>query len=242
MCDLNDLKLANFKSPRFQEELNDLTNNVVFIRAYIYDIQFEVDSMLQDIKDDSWMNNLDSFDKMVYEATSQRTIEAISNKILNDTSDTELLTSVGEYIVSLTGQNALVEICQHVKIPLAEILKEKVTGNSGFDFHTLSKDGVLVFGEAKFSLKDTRHSDAINQIAEFVELGKDNAELQAIKPFLNRNVQKNLINGLKEYSAAFSVNEKDEDSIFNKVLKLRNYNNLAQEYKLYIITVQYVKQ
>ncbi|MBL0255080.1 MAG: hypothetical protein IPQ27_08970 [Chitinophagaceae bacterium] len=41
---------------------------------------------------------------------------------------------IGEFIVSYSAQLALEIEYSHQRIPLAELLKEKVLGNPGFDF------------------------------------------------------------------------------------------------------------
>ena len=196
-----------------------------------------VSEMSAEIADTSWISNLAEFDQMLYNATAERTINKIVNDILTQVSN-GLNTDIGEYIVSYSAQNALVNHYTHTKVPLAELLKEKISGNPGFDFHTISTKRFVVFGEAKFSMEHTPRAIALSQIKEFTTLKKDHAELGSLKPFIEDDVKANILNGMKGYAAAFSLNAQDIDTVFKNALRDDAIAEIARHNELFIIAIE----
>ncbi len=217
---------------------NESDCNIVCIHVKITNVSEEVAAMLKAVTDDSWIKKLGTINQFVYNATSRRTIADISKKI-QEMDKTPLTISVGEYLTSFSAQHALVEICGHTKLPLAELLKEKVSGNPGFDYHTISQDNVLVFGEAKYSDKDTPKDKAIDQIMDFIGLSKDYAELHSLLPLIGEDVQSKIIDGIKGYAAAFSLNMKNVDLAFKNALKLETLKSVINEHaEYYVIAIE----
>lgn len=196
-----------------------------------------VDEIHETIADTSWIDKLDALSQEVFRATSERTIDKIVNEIIARVTST-VNEDIGEYIVSYAGQSVLETNFSHTKIPLAELLKEKVSGNPGFDFHTLSAKRFLVFGEAKFSLSGTPRAIALDQIGEFIALKKEIAEVQTFRPFIDDECEKNILAGMRGYAAAFSFNAKDIDTIFKNALESDIVNELIKHNELYLIAVE----
>lgn len=88
------------------------------------------------ISDTSWINSLDEISKKAFKVNAEKTIDKIVNDIIGKIT-TGVNEDIGEFIVSYSAQNALELVYSHKRIPLAELLKEKVLGNPGFDFHTI---------------------------------------------------------------------------------------------------------
>ena len=168
------------------------------------------------ITDTSWINSLDEISKITFKATSQKTIDKIVNDIIAKIT-TSVNEDIGEFIVSYSAQLALEIEHSHIRIPLAELLKEKISGNPGFDYHTISTSNYLVFGEAKFSLDSTPRARALEQIEEFIN-DRDNAELLWLQPFLDGDTKANIIKGEKGYAAAFSYNNNNIVTTLNNDL------------------------
>jgi len=196
-----------------------------------------VDEIHETIADTSWIDKLDALSQEIFRATSERTIDKIVNQIIAGITST-VNEDIGEYIVSYAGQSALETKFSHIKIPLAELLKEKVSGNPGFDFHTLSAKRFLVFGEAKFSLDSTPRAIALDQIGEFITLKKEIAEVQTFRPFMDDECEKNILAGMRGYAAAFSFNAKDIDTIFKNALESDIIDELIKHNELYLIAVE----
>lgn len=212
--------------------------NIVCIHVTISNIEDEVQNMLNKVRDISWISSLGAIDQYIYNATSKRTIEDISTKI-KEMDKAPLTTSVGEYLMSFTAQNTLVEVCGHTSLPIAELLKEKVSGNPGFDYHTISQDDVLIFGEAKYSKEGTPKDNAIDQISSFIELKKDYAELHSLLPLIKKEVQDKILVGIKGYAAAFSLNMRSVDLAFKNALKMETLKSVTDEHaEYYIIAIQ----
>lgn len=207
------------------------------IHIKINDLAHTVGEMSSEIADTSWISNLNEFDQMIYNATAERTIGKIINDIFSKVAN-GLNTDIGEYLVSYSAQNALVSHYTHTKIPLAELLKEKISGNPGFDFHTISTKRFIVFGEAKFSMADTPRDIALSQIKEFITLKKDHAELGALKPFIEEDIRANILSGMKGYAAAFSFNAQNIDTILRHALQDDAIAEIARHNELFIIAVE----
>jgi hypothetical protein len=188
------------------------------------------------ISDTSWINKLDEISKKVFRVNAEKTIAKIVTDILSGIS-TSVNEDIGEFIVSYSAQLALEIECSHQRIPLAELLKEKVLGNPGFDFHTISVNKYLVFGEAKFSLDSTPRARALNQIKEFIG-DRDNAELLWLVPFLDSITIENIKKDEKGYAAAFSLNGENIITILNNALASTPIKEIIKHKELYLIAVE----
>jgi RNA-binding protein YhbY len=211
-CDINciHIKISDFK-PIIQEFQEHITNT-------------------------SWINDLDELSKITFRTNADKTINKIINDIITKVT-TNLTVDIGEYIVSYSAQHALETNFSHVKIPLAELLKEKISGNPGFDFHSISSSKYLIFGEAKFSLEGTPRAKALDQIGDFIN-DRDNAELLWLRPFLEDETITHLTNGHKGYTAAFSFNGENILTIFNNALDSEVVNEIIKHKELYLIAVE----
>lgn len=141
--------------------IEKLTHNITHLGIDIHvhsliinvnNIKNRADEMIKTIQDTCWLNQLDVVARISYNARAQRTIDKLVNNILTQVED-EITEEFGEFMISASAQDALVQTFGHVKVPLAELLKEKITGNPGFDFHTETQNNLISFGEAKFSGK-----------------------------------------------------------------------------------------
>lgn len=188
------------------------------------------------ITDTSWINSLDEISKKVFKVNAEKTINKIVNDIIAGIT-TSLNEDIGEFIVSYSAQLALEIEYSHQRIPLAELLKEKITGNPGFDFHTISTNNYLVFGEAKFSLDSTPRAKALDQIEKFIG-DRDNAELKWLEPFLDSTTKANIIKDEKGYTAAFSFNGGNIITILNNALLSAPIAEIIKHKELYLIAVE----
>lgn len=206
------------------------------LHVVITDFTGYVQCMIDRAIDDSWMANLDDFDKMSYQACAEKTVKLLVEDIFKKA--TALNDDVGEYIVSMSAQEALHDAKNHSILPLAEIIKERLKGNGGFDFHTVSSTDLLCFGEAKFSLNDTPRAKAMKQIKDFINEKKDIAEAGALKPLVSENARKNFVQNKKGYTAAFYMNAKDVKTIMKNALESTPMKTIGQYPEFYIIAIQ----
>ena len=128
----------------------------------ISNVEERVTEMYNTVTDTSWLKPLDIIDELTYSSRSQPTIDKVVNEILNNV-QSELSEEFGEYMVSDTALSALKEYLRHLRLPLAELIKEKISGNPGFDFHSEATEAVITFGEAKYSGVSNAHGRALRQ-------------------------------------------------------------------------------
>jgi hypothetical protein len=212
---------------------------VTLLYIRIFDVKERADNMISTISNTSWINELDVIDKMTFESRAERTIEKLVSEIFKKVDD-KVTVDFGEYLVSMSSQQALSEECLHSIVPLAELLKEKVVGNPGFDFHTETNSEYLAFGEAKYSGVDNPYTDALQQINKFIRLKKDKAELLELSKLVSPNAIENFLNDKKAFTAAFSLNAKRMEAIFKNVLSSEHLTPLLQYEELYLIGVEVV--
>lgn len=226
--------------PKIVSDYKDFSTcscDVNCIHVQITDLQAVVEDLHKSIADTSWINELDALSQQTFKATSERTINKFVTEIIAGV-QSNLNQDIGEYIISYAGQCVLETTYSHKKIPLAELLKEKVSGNPGFDFHTLSTKRFIVFGEAKFSMNGTPRAIALNQIGDFIALKKELAELNSFRAFLDEEIEKNVLDGMRGYAAAFSFNSDNIDTIFRNALESDIIEELIKHNELYLIAVE----
>ncbi|MDD3033094.1 MAG: hypothetical protein PHT25_00735 [Bacteroidales bacterium] len=152
------------------------TGEVYKIHVKITDIESRAKEIIQSISNSSWINNLGIIEQLSYSARAKKTIEKLVKEIFEKV-DNVISEEFGEYLVSESAKDSLINHMRHTSIPLAEMWKEKKTGNPGFDFHTESPSNLISFGEAKYSSNSNPHTVAINQIVGFINEDKDTMEL-----------------------------------------------------------------
>lgn len=210
---------------------------VYTIHIKLKDITKLADEMIAIVSDTSWIKRLISVDQAAFTAcaapTIKRLVEDIFNKVENPISD-----EFGEYMISITAQKILIKQHNHSHVPLAEIIKDRVSGNAGFDFHTESQSELIAFGEAKFSQSINPHGIAFKQIAEFIELKKDAMELAILKSFVSKTAADNAVAGKRAFVAAFSINGANPTKIIANALTLDGINALLQFPEIYVIGIE----
>ncbi len=224
-------------SPDYVDVLQYPNCEINCIHIRIKNLAALVSKMSAEIADTSWISSLDGLSQLQYQATSTRTIDRLVNDIFSKVVN-GLNTDIGEYLVSYAAQSVLVSHYDHTKIPLAELLKEKIIGNPGFDFHTVSTKRFIVFGEAKFSMDDTPRALALSQISEFITLQKDHAEIGSLRAFMDEDTQSNMADGMKGYAAAFSFNADSIDTIFRNALADERIEDIAKHNELFLIAIE----
>ncbi|GDX36775.1 hypothetical protein LBMAG18_12860 [Alphaproteobacteria bacterium] len=209
---------------------------VYCVHAKVTKINECAQEMISIISDTSWINKLGPIPKKTFEATSARTISKLVNDILLKVVN-EVTADFGEYLISHSAQLAL-ERNSHTKFPLAELLKDRVSGNGGFDFHTESQTQHIMFGEAKYSATYTPKKEAIEQIERFVREKKDDAELLILNNFASETAMGKAVDGKKGYVAAFSLNGSDAKKIFQDALNSEVLKKLLVHQELYLIGIE----
>lgn len=210
----------------------NLPNNGWFLRVKVTDKTVTLRSIYQSLIDDSWINHFFPQGGWITKsviARVQPTIQKIASDFDNGVNPI-VNRDTGEKLVSEVSRRTLVEDYSYWNMPIAELFKQKVDGNPGFDFHTVTPDGtLLMFGEAKYVANTNAYNSALNQIPEFIVDEKDMKDLFEIRDFMpSPTPLDNANNGIKGYVAAFSTNKSDDKDIISKVTGHKNYNQLSQ--------------
>ena len=231
------MKIINAKLENMCDHDKSTSCNVYSIYVEIDDIGAKATEMITMIADTSWISKLDIVTQTSYEARSKITIDKLINGILKKVINT-VNTEFGEFLISATAQDSLELTYSHNKVPLAELWKEKKTGNPGFDFHTESNADLIAFGEAKYSGITNPYTNALTQISRFIDLKKDKMELVDLKNFTSKESINNALVDKKAFVAAFSINSNNPQSIIENALKSENIDSLLNYDELYIIGIK----
>lgn len=207
------------------------------IHVKVKDIDASAKTIINTVSDQSWISKLEAVKQITFKATSERTIKKLVNDILSKVTN-KVTEDFGEYLVSYSAQHALESEHLHIKVPLAELLKEKVIGNPGFDFHTESDLNSIIFGESKYSGSSTPRAEALDQISNFIDLKKDDMELDLLSNFVSPSAITNYTVGKKGYVAAFSLNSNNADLIFKNALKSDVIDKLMCYPELYLVAIE----
>lgn len=218
-----------------------LPNNGYFIRVKVTDRTVTLRSIYQSLIDASWINHFFPKGDWMTASVTARTVPTIQ-RIASDFDNginPVVNRDTGEKLVSEVSRRTLVEDYGYWNMPIAELFKQKIDGNPGFDFHTVTPDGtLLMFGEAKYVANVNAYNSALNQISEFIADKKDMKDLFEIRDFMpsptpldNANID------IKGYVAAFSTKKSDDHDIISKVIEHKNYAQLSQYHQFIAIAV-----
>lgn len=205
-------------------------------RVKISDIGNQANEMIATISDTSWLTPLNIVSKRTFEARAKGTIDKLVNKILAKVQD-KVTVEFGEYLVSSSALYAVAQL-GHRPLPLAELLKEKITGNPGFDFHTESHTGYIAFGEAKYSGIDSPYTNALAQLLRFIDEKKDEMEFLIVGNFVSEEAMQKALDGQKAYIAAFSINAENAATIMKNAITSEHTKNLVCHKEVYLIGVE----
>lgn len=211
---------------------------VTYIHVKISDIKKRAQVIKNDFLDLSWINKLDIATKIAYERRANDTISKLIKNVL-DKVENKITEEFGEILVSTSAKDTLCTHCNHKKIPLAELWKEKTLGNPAFDFHTETPTELIAFGEAKYRNQSNAYNKAFEQIDDFIKNEKDLKELSDLKNFVGSKALSNISSlNLKAFIAAFSLYSKNDSLIIKNIMENQYIKNLLFYPELYIIGVE----
>ena len=133
----------------------------------------------------------------------------------------------GEYVVSELAREALVIELKYLDVPLAELFKEQVSGNPGFDFYSANKEKVIIFGEAKYSSGRNAYGIGMEQVDRFIREGQDVSDLNDIDKFFEEESLKLADKGDKAYAIAFAAKGTASDMIIKGIIRNKHYKDIA---------------
>lgn len=197
--------------------------------------------MVKEISDNSWIANMNIIAKASYEACVQRTATELVNTFKLQSINSKLSKEFGEFMISMSAIACLVEKLSHQKIPLAELWKEKLTGNPGFDFHTEAPANILAFGEAKYRTNTNAYGVAAKQVVEFIEMKKDFGDCIHLQNFVIDAVNRLVGERIRSFTLAFSMESEEYSTIFENALQNKDIQTIAKNsQELYLVGVKHV--
>lgn len=204
----------------------------------IDDVHFFATEMVAIVSDTNWIQKLNPLAKASYQATALRTIAALVN--IFNTTNGNISKDFGEFLVSLSAAQAIGAELGHTSFPLAEIWKEKLTGNHGFDYYSECSGELINCGEAKFSSTVNSYGAAARQVCEFIDDEKDLSDLVHLNYFASEIAVNKLVgNRERGFCLAFSVNSADIERILVNTLSNSDVIRLSKEVmSLYIIGIR----
>lgn len=212
-------------------------NNILFIRIDPGDISITLRNIIDALSDLSWISKFDK--KYIRDSFTKRATESVSyltKKIIGNDDD-EITENSGEYVVSELAREALVSKLNYLDIPLAEIFKEQVAGNPGFDFYSCTKEKIIVFGEAKYNSKQNAYGIGMEQVNRFITEEQDISDLNDIDKFFEESSLEKASKGDKAYAVAFASKKTRSEIIISGIIKNKYYCNLASHREVIFLAV-----
>ena len=177
-----------------------------------------------------------SFLKQTFSVRFQSTIDYISSNIIHE-GDDSLTSDSAEYVISEIARSAIVEQLDYLDIPLGELIKEQKSGNPGFDFYSMNKSDIILFGEAKYVAKQNAYGRALEQIYRFHTEQRDVADLLDIQNLCPKTSCDEVCNGNKGFIAAFSSKSTPTERLIGNIKNNNNYQNLSSHKELILVAV-----
>lgn len=188
-----------------------------FLSVSITDFSQFVVHIIKLLMNQTWMNDLlrPDDDGVYMELVASRTRDKLMPYFKeyqdNPIKKTKAHAEFKEYAVSYSAQGALRKQYKHKGLPLAELIKEQVSQNPGFDFHMLRPDCVFVFGEAKYRSSSKGFVDALMKVHELVNDRKHISDCGSLNKFY-RGAVRNCYNEGFALALAFSLSGTDIES------------------------------
>lgn len=211
--------------------------HIRFFRIRPTDIKLTLRSVFESLSNNSWIMKFDNgFLKNTFFVRFQSTIDYISSNIIHEEDDS-LTSDSAEYVISEIARSTIVEQLDYLDIPLGELIKEQKSGNPGFDFYSMNKSDIILFGEAKYVAKQNAYGRALEQIYRFHTEQRDVADLLDIQNLCPKTSCDEVCNGNKGFIAAFSSKSTPTERLIGNIKNNNNYQNLFSHKELILVAV-----
>lgn len=214
-----------------------LEDHITFIRINPTDIVVTLRNVFDSLSNLSWINEFDpEYIRRSFSVRAAATVQYIADNIIRSTDD-EITKDSGEYVISELARKTIVEELDYLDIPLAELIKEQKSGNPGFDFYSVNKVNVILFGEAKYLARQNAYGSALSQIVRFESEERHIADLLDIDKFCCPESLDNVVNNKKGFVAAFASKKTPTQIIVDNIKKNIDYVSLSKSDELICIAV-----
>lgn len=216
--------------------------HIRFFRIRPTDIKLTLRSVLESLSKNSWIMKFDGgFLKDTFSVRFQSTIDHISSNIIHKEDDS-LTSDSAEYVISEIARSTIVEQLDYLDIPLGELIKEQKSGNPGFDFYSMNKSNIILFGEAKYVAAQNAYGKALEQICRFKKDKKDISDLHDIQNLCPEASCNEVCKGNKGFIAAFSSKTTATKILIQNIKKNVNYKELSSHKELILVAVDICKK
>lgn len=211
--------------------------NVIFIRIEPSDLKTTINDIISSLNNLSWIETFDKeYIKKSFKIRASKTAEHLSNKLNNFAQD-KVTTDIGETVVSELSRLAIVNELKYRDIPLAELFKQKISGNHGFDFFSETLSQFIVFGEAKYVSNSNGYGRALEQIERFIMEERDTSDLNDIDRFVSDSSLDNHTKNDKAFACAFSATSIKSETLIDNILNNDNFNKIKHHREIILIAV-----
>ncbi|SHO48934.1 hypothetical protein [Anaerocolumna xylanovorans] len=219
------------------EKMDILNSHVTFIRVEPEDLSKAIEDILHVLSDLSWIADFDQeYIRMSFEKRAKDTATYLAGSLKMEKKD-KVTSNTGEYIVSEMAKEAIASRLKYKDIPLAELFKEQVIGNPGFDYYSLNGNNIIIFGEAKYLADQNAYGNGMKQVARFIKEKQDISDLNDIDKFFEPSSLSNASKGEKAYSIAFSSKKTPSKNIISGILQNKYYNELVTHKEIIYVAV-----
>ena len=202
-------------------------NSITYIRIDPENLSVTIRDIITSLSNLSWIAKFDkSYIRNSFFKRAEDTAEYLADIILKDDGD-KITEDSGEYVVSELAREALVIELKYLDVPLAELFKEQVSGNPGFDFYSANKEKVIIFGEDKYSSGRNAYGIGMEQVDRFIREGQDVSDLNDIDKFFEEESLKLADKGDKAYAIAFAAKGTASDMIIKGIIRNKHYKDIA---------------
>lgn len=243
---------ADWGSSFAEVSQDSLLDKIHVCHVNIFDLERIAAELATSVLDESWMMSLDDGARRAYrrtvEQTARKLIEVFeNNRTVEADGEDKVTAEFGEIMVSMSSSRSLEVLFEHNSLPISELWKPKLTGNEGFDFHTVCPSDLVNFGEAKFS--SSRNPYGGDTGDTHGAAGQADGFFLEEKHLRDRVYLVDLVDGQKiqnldddKFGAivSFSMNAANPLNVFsNAVSHAVTLPNLANAEKIYVVGVSY---
>lgn len=220
-------------------DIDSLPQNIKICLINIKTSQLIAEKISTIIFDESWMKILDPMVQKAYNSIVRKTINKLNDICQKVIDNPQIEKDFGEIMVSITASESLKHLFDHLSLPISELWKEKLSGNPGFDFHTVCPKDFIHFGEAKYSSSKNPYTEAIDQADGFIKEEKHLYDIINLeKIFQKKEPIENLAQDKFSIVAAFSINSDNPKLIIeNAVKKVSEFNINTSAQNIYLVGV-----
>lgn len=220
-------------------DIDSLPANIKICIININTYQLIAEKISKIILDFSWMSSLDPTIRLAYNKTVRETANKLNDICTKIIDKPQIEKDFGEIMISITASESLRQLFDHISLPISELWKEKLSGNPGFDFHTVCPTNLIHFGEAKYSSSDNPYDDAISQADRFIGEEKHYRDIPHLKTIIGKNEPiENLAKNKFSIVAAFSIKSDNPKLIIkNAIKKVSEYNLNTSAQNIYLVGV-----